>query len=81
MTSRIEAATFEPEPKFVNIIIEIKYDHFDVITSIATNLSAITPNKISLSSEHIKGQSHAIDTTIITRKIITIQQALVFNEP
>ena len=54
MKNRIEAAKLEPEPTFGNTINEIKYKHLKIITSIDINVLAITSNKPSLSSEHLK---------------------------
>ena len=54
MNSIIEVSKFEPEPKFENTINEIKANNFNSITSIDTNLSAITSNTPSLSSKHLK---------------------------
>ena len=49
-----EAAKFEPEPIFEKTINDIKYTHLKSITFIDMNISAITPNKPSSSSEHLK---------------------------
>ena len=54
MNNIIEAEKFEPEPTFENTINEIKFNHLKVITSIDMNVSAITSNKPSSSSEHLK---------------------------
>ena len=54
MNSRIEAAKFESEPKFENTINEIEDNHLKGITYIDMNLSAITSNKTSSSSKHLK---------------------------
>ena len=47
-----EAETFESEPTFENNINEIKSNNLKDITSIEMNVSAITSNNPSLSSEH-----------------------------
>ena len=44
----------EPEPTFEKSINEIKANHLKSIASIDMNVSAITSNKPSLSSEHLK---------------------------
>ena len=49
-----EVEKFEPEPTFENTINEIKANHSKSITSIDMNVSPITYNKPSLSSEHLK---------------------------
>ena len=52
MNSIIEAEKFEPETTFENTINEIKDVNLKIINSLHMNLSAITPNKPSLSYEH-----------------------------
>ena len=54
MNIRIEAEKFEPEPTFGNNINEIKYNPLKGITIIDMNLSSITSNKLSSSSERLK---------------------------
>ena len=54
MNSRIEVAKFETEPTFEKTINDIKTNHLKIITSIGINVSAITLNKPSLSSEYLK---------------------------
>ena len=51
--SSFEATQFEPETIFENNIGDIKADYVKSITFLDTNLSAITSNKTSLSSEHL----------------------------
>ena len=51
---RIEATKFEPETTFENTMNYIKANHLKSITSIDMNLSAITSNKPSFCSEHLK---------------------------
>ena len=52
--NNFEAAKFEPEPTFDNTIHDIKDNYLKNITSIDTNVSYITLNQLSLSSEHLK---------------------------
>ena len=54
MNNSFEAAKFEPEPTFEKTINDIKSNHLKSITSIDMNISAITSNKTSSSSEHLK---------------------------
>ena len=54
MNRRIELAKFEPEPIFRNTINEIKANHLKSITYIDMSVSAITLDKPSYPSEHIK---------------------------
>ena len=54
INNSFEAAKFELEPTFRKTINEIKADHLKGIASIEMNVSAITSNKPSLSSEHLK---------------------------
>ena len=53
MNIRIEAAKYVPETAFEKKIDEIKAGHAKGITSLDTNISAITFNKTYLSSEHL----------------------------
>ena len=53
MNNIFESAKFEPKPTVENTIDDIKADHFKIITSIDMNVSAITLNKASSSSEHM----------------------------
>ena len=52
--SIIEVAKFTPEPTFEKTTNDIKDNHLKNITSIDMNVSSITSNRTSLSSEHIK---------------------------
>ena len=52
--STIEAENFELEPTIENTINEIKANHLKIITYFDMNISAITLNKPSSSSEHLK---------------------------
>ena len=52
--SIIVVENFEPEPKLENTSNNIKTNHLKSITSIDMNLSAITSNKPSLSSENLR---------------------------
>ena len=54
MNSRIEVAKFEPERTFENNNNEIKDYHLKSITPIDMNVSDISLNKPSSSSEHLK---------------------------
>ena len=54
MKNSFEAEKLGHEPIFENNINEIKYNHLKSITSIDMNLSDITSNKPSSSSEHLK---------------------------
>ena len=54
MNNSFEAEKFEPGPTFENTLNEIKDIHFKSIASIDMNVSYITSNKPSLSSEYIK---------------------------
>ena len=54
INNSFEAEKIEPEPTFENTINDIKAGLFKSITSIYINVSAITSNKPSLSSEHLK---------------------------
>ena len=54
MNSRIDVAKSEPETIFENTIIDIKANHLKWIAPTEMNISAITSNKSSLSSEHLK---------------------------
>ena len=54
MNSKIEAEKFEPKPTFEKTINDIKDNHLKSVTSIAMNILAITLNKPSSSSEHLK---------------------------
>ena len=54
MNRIVELEKFEPESTFENTINEIKSNCLQIITSIDMNLSDITSNKPSLSSEHPK---------------------------
>ena len=54
MNNSFEAEKFEAEPTFENTVNEIKANHFKIITSIDINVSVITYNRPSPSSEHIK---------------------------
>ena len=52
--NRTGAEKFKLEPTFENTINEIKANHLKIITSIDMNVSAITLNKPSSSSENLK---------------------------
>ena len=54
MNRRNEVVRFDPEPTFENTIYEIKENILKSITYIDMNVSSITSNKISSSSEHLK---------------------------
>ena len=54
MNSIIEAAKFEPEPISEKTYNEIKANNLKIITTIDMNVSNITSNQPSLSSEHLK---------------------------
>ena len=54
MNSKFETGKFEPETTFEKTINETKANIWKSITSIEINLSAITSNKKSASSEHLK---------------------------
>ena len=54
VNNSFEAAKFEPEPKFETTLNNIKANHLKSIDSIDINVSAITLNKPSSSSEHLK---------------------------
>ena len=54
MKNSFEAEKIEPKQTFEKTINGIKANHLKSITSIDINVSAITSNKTSLSSEHLK---------------------------
>ena len=54
MNITIEVVKFKSEPTFEKTTNEIKDNHLKNITSIDMNVSSITSNKHSLSSEHLK---------------------------
>ena len=53
INNRFESEKFEQEPTFEKTINDIKANHLKSITSIGINISAITSDKTSLSSEHL----------------------------
>ena len=60
MKNRLKQQKFEPEPTFEKTINEIKASHLKSITSMDTNVSAITLKKPSSSSKNIRSNIMAL---------------------
>ena len=78
MNKIFEAEKSEREPTFEKTINEIKSNRLKSITSIYNNVSYITSNKPSSSSEHLKSDLMS-QILLQSPEITIIHQSFVFN--